>query len=88
MTRMRSGLTGLLGGLVVTGVVLADHNDPTCPGDADRDGVVGMLDMVAVLVAWGECPDYPDPCDADLDGDGSVDVYDLMEVLANWMAVC
>ncbi len=93
MTRMRSGLaavlTGLLGvPLVVTGVVLAHHNDPPCPGDVDGDGVVGTYDLLAVLGDWGECPGHHGyGCDADLDNDGNVGTSDLLEVIANW-GVC
>ena len=93
MARMRSGLAAVLTGflgvpLAVTGVVLAGHNDPTCPGDVDGDGVTGITDLLAVVGTWGECPDYPNPCDADLDGDGSVGITDLLEVLENWKVEC
>jgi len=51
-----------------------------CPADIDEDGVVGVLDLLLLLAAWGECPDCPE----DLTHDGIVDVLDLLEVLAAW----
>ncbi len=50
------------------------------PGDADNDGVVGIVDFLAVLAQWGACMD----CPADFDGDGSVGISDFLTVLANW----
>ena len=50
------------------------------PGDVDGDGVVDVVDLLAVLAAWGPCEDCPE----DLNGDGVVDVLDLLIVLANW----
>ncbi len=35
-------------------------------GDLDGDGIVGIVDFLALLGAWGPCPA---PCIADLDGD-------------------
>lgn len=46
-------------------------------GDVDCDGVVGFSDLLAVLAAWGSCPD----CPADLDGNGEVDFDDLLTLL-------
>ena len=53
-------------------------------GDVDGDGIVGVLDFLALLNAWGPCPDPPDPCPADLDGNGFVDVVDFLTLLNNW----
>jgi hypothetical protein len=50
------------------------------PGDVDGDGIVGFLDLLAVLSQWGPCPG----CPADLDGDGTVGFLDLLIVLSNW----
>ncbi|MBT8484151.1 MAG: hypothetical protein HKO59_06205 [Phycisphaerales bacterium] len=50
------------------------------PGDVDGDGIVGFLDLLAVLSAWGPCA----ACPADLNGDGVVDFVDLLSVLAGW----
>ncbi len=46
-------------------------------GDVDGDGHVGILDLLQLLAAWGQCPDPPDLCLADLDGDGTVGIIDL-----------
>jgi len=60
-------------------IILAVYS--TCiPGDATGDGIVDVLDLLAVLNAWGDCPGCPE----DLTGDGVVDVLDLLQVLANW----
>ena len=53
-------------------------------GDLDGDGVVGVLDLLALLAAWGPCPDPPDRCPPDLDSDGSVGITDLLLLLGNW----
>ncbi len=52
-----------------------------CPADITDDGVVDVLDLLAVLSAWGPCePDCPE----DINDDGTVDVLDLLEVLSAW----
>ncbi len=53
------------------------------PGDIDADGVVGVLDLLILLGAWGACPDC-DNCPADLNGDCLVGVLDLLILLSNW----
>lgn len=50
-------------------------------GDLDGDGMVGILDLLALLSAWGPCAGE---CPADLDGDGAVGVLDLLTLLAYW----
>ena len=52
-------------------------------GDIDGDGLVGITDFLALLAAWGPCP-QKGPCDADLDGDGLVGIVDMLLLLANW----
>ena len=53
---------------------------PDCPADINDDGVVDVLDLLAVLGAWGDCPG----CAEDINGDDVVDVLDLLEVLSAW----
>ncbi|MCH8151113.1 MAG: FG-GAP repeat protein [Planctomycetes bacterium] len=53
-----------------------------CVGDLDGDGSVGILDLLALLAAWGSNPGHP----ADFDGDGTVGVLDLLTLLASWGA--
>ena len=55
-------------------------DEPACPGDVSGDGVVDVLDILAVLAAWGETGELP----ADVSGDGVVDVLDLLAVLGDW----
>ena len=49
-------------------------------GDFNGDGTVGILDLLALLAAWGTNPGGP----PDLDGDGTVGILDLLTLLANW----
>ncbi len=51
--------------------------------DLNGDGVVDVVDLLALLGAWGECPPMGD-CPEDLDGNGVVDVLDLLALLAQW----
>ncbi len=51
-----------------------------CPWDLDAGGSVGILDLLALLAAWGSDPGGP----PDFDGDGTVGILDLLTLLANW----
>jgi hypothetical protein len=51
---------------------------PPCPSDVDCNGVVNVLNLLAVIAAWGGVGD------ADVNSDGMVDVLDLLEVIAAW----
>ena len=53
---------------------------PPCPADLDGTGDVGILDLLALLAAWGPNPGHP----ADFDDDGTVGILDLLALLANW----
>ncbi len=57
-----------------------EFQPPECPGALNGDGTVDVLDLIAVLGAWGPCPD----CEEDINGDGVVDVLDLLEALSAW----
>jgi hypothetical protein len=63
----------------VDDVRVARYTCGACPGDANGDGVVGVQDLIAVIVAWGTS----DP-DADVDGSGVVDVQDIVQVVVAW----
>jgi hypothetical protein len=52
----------------------------TCWGDANYDWTVDVLDLLAVIGAWGNCG----LCREDLNHDGSVGVDDLLLVLDDW----
>ncbi|MCH8152968.1 MAG: hypothetical protein IH830_11425, partial [Planctomycetes bacterium] len=56
--------------------------DP-CPWDLNGSGDVGILDLLALLAAWGPCEA---PCPPDFDGGGTVDIFDLLTLIANWGA--
>ncbi len=51
-----------------------------CPGDIDRDGVVGNGDLAQVMDSWGKCG----VCDTDLNRDGAVDGLDLALLFQSW----
>jgi hypothetical protein len=53
--------------------------DDGCPADVDGSGTVDVVDLLAVLAAWGD-----DGVPEDVNGDGVVDVLDLLDVLAAW----
>ena len=57
-----------------------DCSTEPLPSDLDGDGSVGILDLLALLAAWGTTPDGP----PDLDGDGSVGIVDLLILLSDW----
>ncbi len=50
-----------------------------CAEDVNCDEIVDVLDLLAVLSAWGDS----DPA-ADINGDGTVDVVDLLALLGAW----
>lgn len=68
----------------MTGADYATVKYEQFPGDLDGDGLISVIDLLALLAAWGPCAAPPDPCSADLTGDGSVGVTDLLALLANW----
>ncbi|MHC4826303.1 MAG: FG-GAP repeat domain-containing protein [Planctomycetota bacterium] len=63
-----------------TGVFGDSPYAPTCTGDVNDDGVVDVLDFLALLAAWGPNPGHP----ADFNGDGTVNVSDFLILLGNW----
>ena len=65
-------------------VSLTDTIEGPLAGDANGDGVVDVVDLTEVILAWGVCPSPPAPCPGDFDLDGDVDVIDLLEVVLNW----
>jgi subtilisin family serine protease len=52
-------------------------------GDVTGDGAVDVDDIIAVIFAWGACPEEG-PCPADVNDSGVVDVDDLLAVMMNW----
>ncbi len=51
-----------------------------CPWDLNGSGAVGILDLLALLAAWGTDPGGP----PDFDGDGTVGILDLLTLLSAW----
>ena len=60
---------------------------PDCSPDCDLhgDGIVDILDFLALLATWDSCSDCG-TCPPDFDGDCSVGIGDLLILLANWTA--
>ena len=58
-----------------------------CPGDVNGDCNVNVLDLIELLICFGQ-PATP-PCDpADIIADGTVNVLDLIELLLNFGQPC
>ncbi len=56
-----------------------------CPPDVNKDGAVNVLDLIELLLAFGQpCDQPPQRCPADTNKDGAVDVLDLIELLLNF----
>lgn len=64
------------------GVDFVQYLQP-CLGDVILSGTVDVSDLLAVISAWGPCPD-PNDCPADIDGDDVVGVIDLLAVINAW----
>jgi len=59
--------------------------DTEVVGDLDGDGVVGIIDFLALLADWGQCDEpCPPSCLADLDDDCTVGITDFLLLLGNW----
>lgn len=54
--------------------------DRSTGADIDGNGVVDVVDFLALLQAWGPCP----CCAADIDGNGAVDIVDFLLLLQAW----
>ncbi len=77
---------GRCGVLVVCGIGtdVRAYQTP-CVGDLDCDDEVGITDFLALLGAWGPCPEpCPPSCPADLDHDCEVGITDFLMLLAAW----
>jgi hypothetical protein len=74
----------LVGG--VDGAFLIEFENP-CPEDITGDGVVNVLDLIELLLCFGQ-PAVPG-CEAeDVNGDGTVNVLDLIDLLLEFGQAC
>ena len=74
------GHTRIMGGLQDTSVDMGAYEYFVCLSDVNGDLVVDVLDLLAVLAAWGQTGTCPE----DVNNDGIVNVLDLLQVLADW----
>ncbi len=58
-----------------------------CPGDINADGVVDVLDLIDLLLCFGQ-PAIPGCETADIDGSGTVNVLDLIDLLLAFGQPC
>ena len=58
-----------------------------CPADVNGDGFVNVLDLVALLLCFGD-PAVPGCEDEDVNGDGMVNVLDLVGLLLFFGTTC
>jgi len=81
------GLLALLAVPATTPAQAGDDDDGPpfgeCPGNIVPDNEVNIVDLLAVLSTWGECP-TEQFCPSDLNDDNAINVDDLLLVLANW----
>ena len=85
----------LLKGLYIADGRIDNNEDPTerdgaiyetfvgvvqCPWDFNPDGIVGIVDCLELLAAWGSDPGGP----PDFNGNGCVDINDMLTLLAGW----
>ncbi len=77
-------LATAVGSQTFEGLVIA----PFCPGDATGDNVVNVLDLVQILLCFGD-PATP-PCDTgqDINNDGIVNMLDLVALLLAFGTTC
>ena len=52
-------------------------------GDVNADNNVNIIDLLAVVSAWGSCTPPP-VCLADQNGDGQVNIIDLLIIVNHW----
>ena len=59
---------------------ILDPPTPSCIGDINTDTVVNVLDLLAIINAWGGC----EGCNEDINNDGYVNVTDLLSIVESW----
>ncbi len=58
-----------------------------CPGDVNIDGAVNVLDLIDVLLCFGQ-PAVPGCGAEDINGDGATNVLDLVQLLLAFGMTC
>ena len=53
-------------------------------GDLNSDGMVGVIDLLQLLAAWGSCESELQSCREDLTGNHNINDEDLIILLDNW----
>ena len=76
---------GLAFGLTFTHLAPVDIE--TCPTDLNADGTVNVLDLIDLLLCFGQ-PADPGCQTEDVNADGVVNVLDLIELLLNFGQAC
>ncbi len=60
---------------------------PPCPEDVNGDGVTNVLDLIDLLLCFGQ-PAVPGCVAEDLNNDGTVNVLDLIDLLLEFGQAC
>ncbi len=68
-------------------VLTVTYAPPVCPADANGDGFVNVLDLVALLLCFGD-PAIPGCVGEDINEDGNVNVLDLVQLLLAFGTAC
>ena len=81
-------VTGSSGSSVYFGPNFQFEPQPTCPTDINGDGSTNVLDLIDLLLCFGQ-PSTP-PCETgqDVNCDGTVNVLDLIELLLQFGQAC
>ncbi len=77
--------------LTLFGRDLADPPEPPpiwCEGDADDNGTVNFIDILAVLAYWGTNYGAGNMGPGDADCNGFVNFVDVLSVLSRWGTIC
>ena len=67
--------------------ILPGGVEPPCPADITGDRVVNVLDLIDLLLCFGQ-PAVPGCQREDVNGDGNVNVLDLIELLLSFGQTC
>ena len=73
--------------LLLPVIIASAASGPSCFGDVDFDGEVGISDLLLVLQDWGQGSGTTDFSGVNHSPDGVVDLYDFLGVLEAW-GVC